>query len=191
MSKPSPPSARVGSVDRIPIHSALLAQMSQGPKPPPPPPSAGGSKVPPPPTRASPRPPRASSAPPVPSKTKDRMQLAAEAMRLRDEQLRAHVVYVDPQIETNAELDAITAKVVEELKELQRVGMRAKVPEDPGQLEIELIAALRQLLEKMVSARREHFLRHKMELIQRRVAKLFFEQGCVVICTFVSPFSLR
>ncbi|MAQ18654.1 MAG: hypothetical protein CMN30_28145 [Sandaracinus sp.] len=102
------------------------------------------------------------------------MELAAEAMRLRDEQLRARVVYVDPQIETNAELDAITAKVVAELRELQRVGMRAKTPEDPQQVEIELISSLRTLLEKMVSARREHFLRHKLELIQRQVAKLFF-----------------
>jgi len=135
----------------------------KGPKPPPPPPprrksNQGGRE----PTQ------------PVPAETKGRMKLAAEAMRLRDEQLRAQIVYVDPDIETNAELDAITAKVVEELRELQRVGRRAKAPEDPGQVEIELIASLRGLLEKMVSARREHFLRHKLERIQRRVAKLFF-----------------
>ncbi|MBO6936240.1 MAG: hypothetical protein JJ863_14795 [Deltaproteobacteria bacterium] len=134
--------------------------MTQGPKPPPPPPRQ--SK------------PGREPTQPVPAETKGRLELAAEAMRLRDEQLRARVVYVDPSIETNAELDAITAKVVAELRELQRVGMRAKAPEDPGQVEIELIASLRQLLEKMLSARREHFLRHKLELIQRRVAKLFF-----------------
>ena len=110
----------------------------------------------------------------MPLEHKERLELAAQAMRLRDEQLRARVVYVDPQIETNAELDAITAKVVAELRELQRVGIRAKTPEDRGQVEIELISSLRELLEKMVSARREHFLRHKLELIQRRVAKLFF-----------------
>lgn len=139
--------------------------MTQGPKPPPPPP--------PPPARRLSKPGREPTQP-VPRETKGRQELAAQAMRLRDEQLRARVVYVDPSIETNAELDAITAKVVAELRELQRVGMRAKTPEDPGQVEIELIASLRQLLEKMLSARREHFLRHKLELIQRRVAKLFF-----------------
>ena len=142
--------------------------MTQGPKPPPPPPPRPGA--------AAPTRPRRVREPtqPVPLETQGRMELAAEAMRLRDEQLRARVVYVDPQIETNAELDEITAKVVAELRELQRVGMRARAPDDPQQVEIELIAALRELLEKMVSARREHFLRHKLELIQRRVAKLFF-----------------
>ncbi len=131
-----------------------------------------GSKPPPPPRRKS-KPGREPTQP-VPAETKGRMKLAAEAMRLRDEQLRAQIVYVDPNIETNAELDAITAKVVEELRELQRVGRRAKAPEDPGQVEIDLISSLRGLLEKMLSARREHFLRHKLERIQRRVAKLFF-----------------
>jgi hypothetical protein len=133
----------------------------KGPKPPPPPPPRKSK-------------PGREPTQPVPAETKGRMKLAAEAMRLRDEQLRAQIVYVDPSIETNAELDAITAKVVEELRELQRVGRRAKAPEDPGQVEIELISSLRGLLEKMVSARREHFLRHKLERIQRRVAKLFF-----------------
>ena len=127
-----------------------------GPKPPPP------------------RPGSDSAAAPAPSTARQRMELAAKAMALREEQLRARVVYVDPSVETNAELDEITARVVKDLKELQRAGMRAKAPEDAGQLEIEMIKTLRELLEKMVSARREHFLRHKVELIQRRIATLFF-----------------
>lgn len=98
-------------------------------------------------------------------------------MRLRDEQLRAHVVYVDPEIETNAELDAITDKVVEELRALQQAGIDAKMPSDPRALEIDLIKSLRELLEKMVSSRREHFLRHKIQLIQRRIANLFFSSA--------------
>ena len=130
--------------------------MTQGKPPPPPPPLP------------------ASVPPAVPKGTKDRMALAKAAMRLRDEQLRARIVYVDPTLETNAELDAITAKVVEELKKLQKAGMKAKMPNDAQGVEIELIRALRELLEKMVSARREHFLRHKIETIQRKIANLYF-----------------
>ncbi|HJL04917.1 MAG TPA: hypothetical protein RMH85_28960 [Polyangiaceae bacterium LLY-WYZ-15_(1-7)] len=141
--------------------------MAEGRKPPPPPPPSTG---------AAPKKPVRSAAPPppLPKATKDRAKLASEAMALRDEQLKARVVYVDPSLQTNAELDAITAKVVEELQELQRAGMKAKMPADPGQIEIELIKNLRELLEKMVSARREHFLRHKVELIQRKIANLYF-----------------
>jgi len=101
------------------------------------------------------------------------MQLAKAAMRLRDEQLRARVVYVDPTIETNAELDAITDRVIKELQELQRAGMAAKMPADPGEVEIELIKSLRELLEKMLSPRREHFLRFKVETILRSIAGLY------------------
>ncbi len=102
------------------------------------------------------------------------MKLAKTAMRLRDEQLRARIVYVEPQNETNAELDAITARVVAQLQELQQAGMGARTPSDPQKVEIQLIRALRELLEKMLSARREHFLRHKIELVQRRIANLYF-----------------
>ncbi|MEZ4248761.1 MAG: hypothetical protein R3B99_11025 [Polyangiales bacterium] len=96
-------------------------------------------------------------------------------MRLRDEQLRARVVYVDPTA-TNAELDAITAaQVVAELSELQHArACRRRCRPTPQSLEIELIKTLRELLEKMVSARREHFLRHKIETIQRKIANLYF-----------------
>ncbi len=110
---------------------------------------------------------------PVPKATRDRMQLAQAAMRLRDEQLRASIVYVDPTVETNAELDAITARVVNELRALQQAGRNAAAPSDPQQLEIELIRTLREVLEKMVSARREAFIRHKIERIQRRVVNLY------------------
>lgn len=102
------------------------------------------------------------------------MELADAAIQLRDEQLRARVVYVNPAVETNAELDAITAQVVEELKALQAAAQGArKTPTDPQQLEIELIRNLRELLEKMVSARREAFMRHKIESIQRRIIGLY------------------
>ena len=111
---------------------------------------------------------------PVPEEASDRMELAEAAIQLRDEQLRARVVYVNPSVETNAELDAITAKVVEELKALQAAAQGARrTASDPQQLETELIRSLRELLEKMVSARREAFMRHKIESIQRRIIGLY------------------
>jgi len=111
---------------------------------------------------------------PVPKTTKGRMDLAEFALRLRDEQLRARVVYVDPTLKTNAELDAITAQVVAELQQFQSIGLQAQSAVDPQQIEIELIRALRESLDKMLSVRREHFLKHKIEHIQRKIANLYF-----------------
>ena len=123
-----------------------------------------------------PAPPRSTGAPPppVPKTTKGRLEFAASALKLRDEQLRAKVVYVDPTLKTNAELDAITAQVIKELQEMQSAGLAAHGSLDAQQVEIELIKSLRDHLEKMLSARREHFLRHKIEQIQRRITNLYF-----------------
>lgn len=112
--------------------------------------------------------------PPVPKSTKGRLDLAEFALRLRDEQLKARVVYVDPSLKTNAELDAITAQVVAELQQLQSQSLQAAATIDPQQIEIELIKTMRESLEKMLSPRREHFLRHKIEQIQRKIANLYF-----------------
>jgi hypothetical protein len=110
----------------------------------------------------------------LPKTTRGRIEMADHALRLRDEQLRARVVYVDPNLKTNAELDAITAQVVAELQEMQVAGLKAAGALDPQQMEIELIKGLRELLEKMLSPRREQFLRHKIELIQRRIVQLYY-----------------
>ena len=80
-------------------------------------------------------------APPVPKTTKERLDFAEFALRLRDEQLKARVVYVDPTLKTNAELDAITAQVVAELQQFQSMGLKAQSQVDPQQIEIELEAA--------------------------------------------------
>lgn len=110
----------------------------------------------------------------VPTTTRGRLEIAAEALRLRDEQLKAQVTYVDPGLETNAELDAITAQVVAELKQLQKEA-RAPAPVlDTRQIETGLIKNLRALLEKLLSPRRERFLALRVQNIQRRITSLFF-----------------
>ena len=121
----------------------------------------------------------ASAPPPVPADGDDRAELVQAAMRLRDEQLRARVVYVDASLQTNAELDAITAQVVADLQKMQRAGIEARSDDSGSGVESELTEALRELLEKMVSARREYFLRHKVDRIQRRIANLYFARGGV------------
>ncbi len=132
-------------------------------------------KPPVPPKRAAPPVPGSGSrAAPVPKATLARIELAENVLRLRDEQLKARVVYFEPQIQTNAELDAITAQVVAELQTLQQEQLASSSPTDPAEIEIALMKGLRELLEKMVSARREAFLRHKIELIQRKITNLFF-----------------
>ena len=127
---------------------------------------------------ASPPPTRSpdASAPrcPVPKATLARIELAEDALRLRDEQLAARIVYFEPEIQTNAELDAITAQVVADLKALQQQQLATAPAMDSTEIEIALIKGLRQLLEKMVSSRREAFVRHKIELIQRKITNLFF-----------------
>lgn len=164
--------------------------------PPPPPPSLDAKRSiprmppPPPPNRrrlsAAPGPipagipPEAldSDLPPPPSnsaKTTNTQQLilaASSALRLRDEQLRARVQYFNAELETNAELDAITAQVVAELKAMTQGQMGSG--RSTQEVEIELIHALRGLLEKLLSPKRSAFLHRKLEEVQRRISQLFF-----------------
>lgn len=104
----------------------------------------------------------------------DRGALARTAKRLLDEQLRAKIVYYEPDQATNAELDQITSRVVSELRTLQSAGLSEAADEPPEVIENELVRNMTEQLSKMLSARREHFLRHKIQLIQRRITALFF-----------------
>ncbi|WP_053233672.1 hypothetical protein [Sandaracinus amylolyticus] len=111
----------------------------------------------------------ASQAPP--GSTRAMILQAGAALRLRDEQLRARVQYYNAELKTNAELDAITDQVVAELRALAsaQAGTRPQ-----GEVEIELIQNLRELLEKLFSKKRSGFLTRKLEEVQRRITQLFF-----------------
>jgi hypothetical protein len=99
---------------------------------------------------------------------------ASSALKLRDEQLQARVKYYNKDLQTNAELDAITEQVVAELRAMGAVS-EAAAPKRPRQeVEIELIHALRHLLEKLFSEERSSFLERKMEVVQRKITQLFF-----------------
>jgi hypothetical protein len=103
-----------------------------------------------------------------------RDDLAQVAMRLRDEQIRAKVVYFSPDQATNAELDAITATVVAELEALQAAGSGAGARPSEAEIEAELSKTLRGFLDTLLSSRRKVFLRRKIEEVQRRITALYF-----------------
>lgn len=100
--------------------------------------------------------------------------LTTLARQLREEQLKARVVYVDPNQQTNEELDAITEAVVADLQSLQLVGTSAIADAPPHDLTEELTQTLVQFLDKLLSSQRRTFRRNRIEEIQRRITALFF-----------------
>jgi hypothetical protein len=114
--------------------------------------------------------------------TAAKMSLAEIALALRDEQLEAHIVHYRADLETNAELDAVTAQIITELQNLQlaaRPGGPASKPVPSGdrtQIEIELIQSLKLMLgrvfrpEKLVTV-----IERKLGEVAKRFATLFFE----------------
>jgi hypothetical protein len=91
------------------------------------------------------------------------------------EQVQARVVHYKGELETNAELDAITAQVVAQLRAMQAAA--AKVPgaqpsaEDTEAAQVRSLAAL---LHKVFSSESQ-FTTRILKPLGRRVAKLFFE----------------
>lgn len=110
--------------------------------------------------------------------TSAKMSLADIALALRDEQVQAKIVHYRADLETNSELDAVTAQVVRELEEL-----RAKVPQgaappvlDRSQLEIELIQSLKEGLGRIFpKGKLAIFAERKLAEVAKRFARLFFE----------------
>jgi hypothetical protein len=112
------------------------------------------------------------------SSTQERSDLVSAALRLRDEQLMARVVYFAPEQPTNAELDKITEGVIAELRALRTVreAQRPSVGMTASEREIDLMAAMRQRLEQVLDPKGGAFLKAKLDLLSRRVTTLFFER---------------
>ncbi len=113
--------------------------------------------------------------------TRAKMSLADIAMKLRDEQLDAKIVHYKADLETNSELDAITAGVVAELQALKQAHGR-DVPSvappaiDKSQVEIELIQSFKVLLGRLFQADKlSPILERKMGEVSKRFARHFFE----------------
>jgi len=101
--------------------------------------------------------------------------LALQALGLLQEQVQARIVHYKGDMETNAELDAITAEVVAQLKAMQAVAGK-DVPVDKNEDEVEAKHAktFATLLSKVFSSESQ-FTSRMLKPLGRRVAKLFFE----------------
>ncbi len=103
--------------------------------------------------------------------------MTVEALGLLSEQIQARVVHYRADLETNAELDAITAQVVAQLKAMQAAVSDQPVnSQDRRSIEQEQIRSLNQLLTRVLGpGRASEFVAHQIKPIGRRIAKLFFE----------------
>src|SRR5690349_24923788 len=78
--------------------------------------------------------------------------LTMRALGLLNEQVQARIVHYKGDLETSPELDAITAQVVSQLKEMQAAfSIRAPTGESPESIEGRHIATLTQLLARVCS----------------------------------------
>lgn len=102
-------------------------------------------------------------------------ELAGAAMKLRDEQVSARVVFFAPDQQTNAELDKITESVIAELHAIQNVRAPAAIAPSAGARAAELSAVLRTRLEHLLDPKRGTFIRARLDTLSRRVTTLFFE----------------
>jgi hypothetical protein len=112
--------------------------------------------------------------------THDKLSLAEFAYVLRSEQVQAKVALYRADLETNPELDAITAQVVAEIQLLQKNAASrpgsVPPPADRGSLEIELIDALKQQLVRLFRAGKlASVFERKLAEASKRFARLFFE----------------
>jgi hypothetical protein len=103
--------------------------------------------------------------------------LAGEALGLLSEQVESRIVHYRADLETNAELDAITAQVVAQLKAMQAaVRDNPAVQRTPEALEAEQIRVLSGLLRRLLGKNNlGEFTTQLLRPIGRRIAKLFFE----------------
>ena len=101
--------------------------------------------------------------------------LTLQALGLLQEQVQARIVHYKGEMETNAELDAITAEVVAQLKAMQAAAGK-DVPSERNDDEIEAkhSKTLAVLLAKVFSSESQ-FTSRMLKPLGRRVAKLFFE----------------
>ncbi len=104
----------------------------------------------------------------------DKDSIAIRALGLLNEQVQARIVHYKGDMETSPELDAITAQVVAQLKEMQAaLGHTTGAEEPAAEKEAKQIATLTHLLGRVCVE--GNLITQNLKPIGRRVAKLFFE----------------
>ncbi len=101
--------------------------------------------------------------------------LTLQALGLLHEQVQARVIHYKSEMETNAELDAITAEVVAQLKAMQAAASdAAPTGQTSEEKEAQQVRTMSVLLHKVFSSESQ-FTSRILKPLGRRVAKLFFE----------------
>jgi hypothetical protein len=161
--------AKTAQVARVPVCSVLI--MSAGPRNPPPPTSAPRAQL------------ISYTHVPAPGEhvsqaLKDR--ITNTALGLLEEQVQARIVHYKAELETNPELDAITAQVVAGLREMQ-AKVQSSTEARPGAAGREAIRTshekiLRALLERVFRPDAPSMLvERRLKDIHRKLARLFFQ----------------
>jgi hypothetical protein len=107
----------------------------------------------------------------------DTGELASLAMILREEQIQARIVHYKAELDTSPELDAITARVVEQLKQLQaHASQERRAPWSAEVIEGEQAAGLASLLGRVFRKGAPSVLvEHNLKNTARRLTRMFFE----------------
>jgi hypothetical protein len=146
--------------------------MSDGPRKPPPLPARASPRAPPPDV-----PPPALPAPGQQVSRALKEHITEMALGLLEEQVQARIVHYKVDLETNPELDAITAQVVDQLREIQaatRPSMEISTNREAIRASHERI--LRGLLERVFRSDAPSLLvERRLREIHRKLARLFFQ----------------
>lgn len=104
-------------------------------------------------------------------------QITEMALGLLEEQVQARIVHYKADLETNPELDAITAQVVAQLKELQASHVSSgRAPEERESIRASHERILRGLLERVFREGAPSMLvETRLKNMHRKLARLFFQ----------------
>lgn len=101
--------------------------------------------------------------------------LTIQALGLLNEQVQARIVHYKSELQTSPELDAITAQVVAQLKQMQAAAAGAPVvSKTPEETEEQQTRVLGQLLPRFFAGQTQ-FATRLLKPIGKKIAKLFFE----------------
>ncbi|MCU0683696.1 MAG: hypothetical protein MUF34_15890 [Polyangiaceae bacterium] len=127
--------------------------------------------------RSPSNPPTAGMMPTLDDATADTGELASLAMILREEQIQARIIHYKAELDTSPELDAITARVVEQLKALQaHASQERRAPWSVEAIEAEQAEGLGALLGRVFRKGSPSVLvEHNLKNVARRVTRMFFE----------------
>jgi hypothetical protein len=125
---------------------------------------------------------QAAARPPAPARAGEHVSQALKdhitemALGLLEEQIQARIVHYRADLETNPELDAITAQVVAQLRQIQAAAAAEKAGGDREAIRAAHERTLRQLLERLFPAGALTLAaERRLKQIHRNLARLFFQ----------------